>query len=201
MNLDSLLLRPAEPNLEEGLAYGHYLDDLAPGFRYTLGRHAAETIAEAYLRPGHDLSYEHVTFAELDGLIVGAAAGYTTEQHRHSVGGGLAQAIHARSRPRHLRSAAIAKWLRYFGPESDAEFYVWLLAVSEEYRGHGVGSLLMDHLEERAREAGSSHFSLDADAKNHRARSFYERRGMSVASGWPRLPLVPWMVVRMSKAL
>ena len=61
--------------------------------------------------------------------------------------------------------------------------------------------LLMDHLEERACEAGSTHFSLDAEAKNDRARSFYERRGMSVESGWPALPLVPWMVVRMSKPL
>jgi ribosomal protein S18 acetylase RimI-like enzyme len=100
-----------------------------------------------------------------------------------------------------MRSASIAKWLRYFGPESDAEFYVWLLAVSEEYRGHGVGSLLMDHLEERAREVGSTRFSLDAEAKNDRARSFYQRRGMSVESGWPTLPLVPRMVVRMSKSL
>lgn len=201
MDLDSLLLRPARPTVEEGRAYGRYLDDLAPGFRYTLGRHAVETIAEAYLQPGHNLSYEHATFAELDGLIVGVAAGYTTEQHRHSVDGGLENAIRVRSRPRHIRSRAIAKWLRYFGPEADGEFYLWLLAVSAEYRGLGVGSTLMDHVEERAREVGSTRFTLDADAKNERARRFYERRGMSVESGWPRLPLVPWMVVRMSKPI
>ncbi len=201
MNLDSLRLRPATPTLEEGLSYGHYLVDAAPGFRYTLGRRAAETIAEAYLRPDHNLSYEHVTFAELDGLIVGVGAGYTTEQHRRSVDGGLARAIHVQTRPRRMRAASIAKWLRYFGPESDTEFYVWLLAVSEEYRRHGVGSLLMDHLEKCAREAGSTHFSLDTDPKNERARNFYEHRGMSVESGWPTLPLVPRMVVRMSKSL
>lgn len=201
MNLDSLLLRPARPTLEEGRAYGRYLDDLAPGFRYTLGRYAVETIAEAYLQPGHNLSYERATFAELDGLIVGVAAGYTTEQHRQSVDGGLASAIRVRSRPRHIRSAAIAKWLRYFGPEADGEFYLWLLSVSAEYRGVGVGATLMDHMEELARGEGSTRFSLDVEAKNERARRFYERRGMGVESGWPRLPLVPSMVVRMSKSI
>jgi ribosomal protein S18 acetylase RimI-like enzyme len=196
----SVVLRAAQPVFEEGQAYGRYLEDLAPGFRYTLGRGAADAIAHAFVQPGHDLSYEHVTFAELDGSIVGVVAGYTTEAHRGSTEGALAQALGRRG-PLGVRTAALAKWLRYFGPRVDGEFYVWALAVSEGLRGQGIGSVLMDFAEDRARAGGSDRFVLDADAKNDGARRFYERRGMTVESGWPSLPLVPPQVVRMSKSL
>jgi ribosomal protein S18 acetylase RimI-like enzyme len=198
--MEKVTLRAAEPVLEEGRAYGRYLDDLAPGFRYTLGRRAVEAIAGAYVQPGHDLSYEHATFAERDGGIVGVIAGYTGEQHQHSVDGALAEALGRRGFLG-MRTAALVKWLRYFGPRVDDEFYVWLLAVSVGYRGQGIGTVLMDSIDDRARGSGSTRLCLDVEAENEGARRFYERRGMTVESEWPTLPLLPAQVVRMSKPL
>lgn len=60
MDPRSVLLRPARPVHDDGLVYGRYLDDLAPGFRYTLGRSAVGAIASAFVEPGHDLSYESI---------------------------------------------------------------------------------------------------------------------------------------------
>ena len=197
---DALVLRSAAPTLQEGLAYGRYLDDLAPGFRYTLGRHAVDVIGSAFMKPGHDLSFEHTTFAERDDAIVGVVAGYTGEQHRRSVGGALQQAIRG-SGAGGMRTAAFAKWLRYFGPNADDEFYVWVLEVSEGHRGQGIGTVMMDFSEDRARAIGATRLSLDAEARNENARRFYERRGMTVESEWPSLPLIPAMIVRMSKPL
>ena len=198
--VESVLLRPAEPTLEEGLVYGAFLDDLAPGFRYTLGRGAVDVVARAYTQPDHDLSYEHTFFAERDGVIVGVVSGYTSEQHRHSVDGVLKRAIGARGL-RSMRTAMLATWMRHFGPSEDDEFYVWALAVSDGFRGEGIGTVLMDSAEDRARARGSTRLSLDADAKNEGARRFYERRGMTVASEWPSLALVPPQIVRMTKPL
>ena len=196
----SLVLRPAEPTREEGLVYGRYLDDLAPGFRYVLGREAVGVIASAFVEPGHDLSFEHTTFAERDGSIVGVIAGYTGEQHRRSVDGALKRAMDG-SGVGSMRIAALAKWLRHFGPKTDGELYVWVLEVNEGMRGEGIGTVMMDFAEERARGLGATRLCLDADAKNEGGRRFYERRGMTVESEWPTLPLVPAMVVRMSKPL
>lgn len=37
-------------------------------------------IATAFAQPDHDLSYQNVTFAERDNVIVGMVLGYTAEQ-------------------------------------------------------------------------------------------------------------------------
>jgi ribosomal protein S18 acetylase RimI-like enzyme len=199
MDPTALVFRDAEPSLDEGRLYARYLDDIAPGFRFTLGRRAVDLLAQAFTHPGHALSFEHVTFAELDGAIVGVVAGYTTEQTE-----GFDETLRrilTEMRVSGLRISALAKWLRYFGPERSGDFYVWLLAVSEELRSQGIGSRLMDHIEARARQEGCARCTLDADARNSATRRFYERRGMVVESRWPRSRLLPAMVLRFARPL
>lgn len=193
-------LRAARPTLEEGLTYGRYLTELAPGFRYTLGRRAVELLASLYTEPGHDLSFEHVTFAEHERDIVGVVAGYTAGEHRNSSEETVRRAIGGGVLGR-MRAAFLCYWLRYFGTRNEDDYYVWALAVREDLRSQGIGSVLMDSMEDRARARGCATLSLDADAKNEGARRFYERRGMTVESQWPRIPFVPPPIVRMTKTL
>ena len=85
MDRHSIVLRAANPTFDEGLACARYLDEAAEGFfRFWLGRRAAHIIATAFAQPDHDLSYQNVTFAERDNVIVGMFLGYTAEQHRSS---------------------------------------------------------------------------------------------------------------------
>lgn len=52
------------------------------------------------------------------------------------------------------------------------------LFVSEEFRGHGVGSALIAECERRARELGCSRIGMAVNPDlNPRARAFYERLG------------------------
>ena len=73
----------------------------------------------------------------------------------------------------------------------DGYFYIHAIAVDKEVRGDGVGSVLMDSFEERARATGSTRLSLDVFAKNEGARRFYKRRGMTVESQWPQRLAIP----------
>ena len=75
-----------------------------------------------------------------------------------------------------------APLMRIIDSIADGDFYVGAIAVDKELRGDGVGSVLMDFFEERARASGSTRLSLDVSAKNEGARRFYERRGMNVES-------------------
>ncbi len=85
MDRQSIVLRAANPTFDEGLAFARYQDKAAEGFmRFMLGRRAAHIIATAFAQPDHDLSYQNVTFAESDNVIVGMTLGYTAEQHRRS---------------------------------------------------------------------------------------------------------------------
>ncbi len=75
MDRHSIVLRAANPTFDEGLAFARYADEVAEGFfRFMLGRRAAQILATVFAQPDHDLSYQHVTFAERDNVIVGMIA-------------------------------------------------------------------------------------------------------------------------------
>ncbi len=165
-------------------------------------RRAAHIIATAFAQPGHDLSYQNVTFAERDNVIVGMVLAYTAEQHLRSSHEPLNRAAGRRNLRLRIVRILFAPLMRIADSIADGDFYVHAIAVDRELRSDGVGSVLMDSTEERARERGSSRLSLDVSARNDGARRFYERRGMNVESQWPkRLPLPGLKFYRMAKGL
>ena len=203
MDRHSIVLRAANPAFNEGLAFARYLDEAAEGFfRFWLGRRAVHIIATAFTQPDHDLSYQNVTFAERDNVIVGMVLGYTAEQHRRSSHEPLEQAA-GRSNPRmRIVRTLFAPIMRIIDSIAHGDFYVQAIAVDAELRGDGVGSILMDSSEERAHASGSTRLSLDVSAKNKEARRFYEHRGMKVESQWPKRLAIPVLkFYRMTKVL
>jgi len=189
--------------MEDGLAFARYLDEAAEGFfRFMLGRRAGPILAKAFLQPDHDLSYQNVALAERYNVIVGMVSGYTAEQHRRSSRRPLKDA----AGPRNLRMRGVlivfAPLMRIIDYVADGAFYLQAIAVDKELRGQRVGSVLMDAFEQQARASGSTRLALDVSAKNEGARRFYERRGMTIESQWPkRLPLPGLRFYRMTKAL
>ena len=203
MDRDSIVLRPAKSTLDEGLTFARYLDEAAEGFfRFMIGRRVEQVIATAFLQPGHDLSHQNVTFAEQEGTIVGMVSGYTAKQHRASSRRPLKDAAGKRNLRMRIVSVLFAPPKRIIDSTSDEDFYVQAIAVSKELQGGGVGSTLMDFIEEEARTSGSTRLALDVSAKNESARRFYSNRGMSVESQWPkRLPIRALKFCRMIKKL
>ncbi|UCF05525.1 MAG: GNAT family N-acetyltransferase [bacterium] len=203
MDRHSIVLRAAKPTFDEGLEFARYLDQAAEGFfRFMLGRRAAQIIATVFSQPDHDLSYQNVTFAECDNVIVGMVSGFTAEQHRRSSRQSLKEAAGRRNLRMRIVLILFAPLMRIIDSIADGDYYLQGIAVDKELRGDGVGSFLMDSFEERARASGSTRLSLDVSAKNEGARRFYERRGMAVASQWPkRLPIPGLRFYRMTKTL
>ena len=91
--------------------------------------------------------------------------------------------------------------LRLLGAHADRDFYIQALAVDRELRGQGIGSALMECIEDRARGRGCRRLCLDVAAKNKGARRLYERRGMTVERGCLDKLHVPHFVIRMTKEL
>ena len=203
MDRHSIVLRAASPVIDEGLAFARYLDEAAEGFfRFWLGHRAAHIIATAFAQPDHDLSYRNVTFAERDNVIVGMVLGYTAEQHRRSSHEPLERAAGKKNLRMRIVRVLFAPIMRVIDSIADDDFYVQAIAVDTVLRGEGVGSMLMDASEQRARAGGSTRLSLDVSAKNKEARRFYEHRGMKVESQWPkRLALPSLKFYRMTKVL
>lgn len=202
MSRHSIILQAAKPEIGEGLLFSRYLDEAAEGFiRFWLGRRAPQIVAKAYIQPNNDYSYQNVVFAVHDQVIVGMASGFTGEQHRRFSDRPLKRAAGfpaLRMRAVRVLSAPI---MRIISTVADSDFYLLALAVDSEMRGEGVGSTLMDSIEEQARAVGSARLTLDVSAKNKGARRLYERRGMTVESEWPALAFIPPLFVRMTKRL
>ena len=157
MDRQSIVLRAANPTFDEGLAFARYADEVAEGFfRSMLGRRAEHILATAFAQPDHDLSYQNVTFAERDNVIVGMYAAYTAEQHRRSSRKPLKQAAGRRNIRMRIVMILFAPVMRITDSIPDGDFYLQFIGVDKVLRGEGVGSILMDSFEKRARASGST---------------------------------------------
>ena len=196
-------LRAANPTFDEGREFARYLDTAAEGFfRFMLGRRSIEALAAVYVLPGHDLSFENVTFAECDKVIVGMVSGYTAEQHRRSSMQPLKRAAGRWNARFWIVSVLFAPFLRIIDSIDDEDFYLQAIAVDKKIRGAGIGRVLMDSIEDQAVATGSARLVLDVSAENTGARRFYERRGFVVDSRWPRRWAIPkFKLLRMAKVL
>lgn len=203
MDQPETILRAAHPTLEEGREFARYLDTAAEGFfRLWLGRSAVEILAQVFVQPDHDLSYENVTFAEREQEIVGMVSGYTAEQHRRSSMRPLQQAAGRWNVRFHTVSILFAPFLRIIDTIDDGDFYLQAIAVDQEVRGAGVGGALMNRIQQQAVASGSARLVLDVSAANQSARRFYERRDMTVVSRWPERWAIPKLkMLRLVKAL
>jgi ribosomal protein S18 acetylase RimI-like enzyme len=203
MDKSIVALRQANPTEDDGLAFAKYLDEAAEGFfRFMLGRRAKHIIAEAFTFPDHDLSYQNVTFAERDKLIVGMISGYSAEQHRRSSLAPLNRAAGWWNLRMKIVQVVFAPLLRIIDSISDEDFYLQAFAIDKEHRGNGIGSLLMDSLEEKARASGSARLALDVSAKNENAFRLYLHRGLTIESKWPkRLHIFSFQLFRMTKMI
>jgi ribosomal protein S18 acetylase RimI-like enzyme len=192
MEQHAITLRTATPTQDDGLAFARYLDDAAEGFfRFMLGRRSGQIIADAFAQPDHDLSYQNVTFAERGNVVVAMVSGCTAEQHRRSSRRPLKEAAgrcHLRMR---IVLMVFAPLMRIIDSMADRDFYLQAIAVDKQLRGDGLGALLMDSLEQQARESGAKRLSLDVSAGNKGAIRFYERRGMTIESQWPKRLKIP----------
>lgn len=59
-----------------------------------------------------------------------------------------------------------------------ATLELWQIYVLEEWQGKGVARELYDWAETQARSRGGEHLQLSVYVDNHRARRFYDRRGL-----------------------
>ena len=196
----SIFLRPARPKFSEGLQFAHYLDQAAEGFfRVMLGRKSERIIASAFTDTGHTLSHENVLFAEVDTKIVGMSSTFSEKQHRLFSDEPLQRAAKRNAIRLKLVRTLFAPIWRILETIPEGDFYVQGIAIKPELRGSGIGSLLMNDIENRAKASGSNRLSLDVSAKNDGARRLYKRFGMVDSSTWPNSRFLPTVFFRMAK--
>lgn len=183
---DCVELRPARPTEDEGRRFARYANEASHGLVQRLfGKSFERILATMFLSPGHDMSYETTVFAVVDEEIVGMASCFSAEEHGRSSSKPMlaAAGIHL------IRIVPIAilgmRLFRFINTVPDGDYYVSAVAVEDGRRGLGIGSVLLDDIDERALGAGCRRVALDVAADNPEARRLYERRGMTMEAESP----------------
>lgn len=184
-----MTVRPARPDPGDAAHFARYLDLAGDGlFRWMLGRRSAAILAEAYPTPGHDLSYEHVRFAEVGGEVAGMLSGYTAADHARASDEPLEKAAGIHKLRLWAAGLLAAPVLGFMGRLAEGDWYLQAVAVDPAHRGAGIGSVLLDHAEQVARTTGCRRIVLDVAVDNEGARRLYERRGMAIEARSPTIP-------------
>ncbi len=192
--------RAAKPTIEDGRAYARYLDEVTEGFvRMRLGRQTIDIVARAFTHPDHDLSYQNVSFVERQGRIVGMASGFTAKEQRRFSEEALRQEAGGLALRLRITAILFAPLIRILETIEEGDFYIVTMIVDGDLRGQGVGTEVLLHMGQRAREAEAARISLDVASGNKGARRLYERKGWIVESKWPNLPLIPPVFFRMAR--
>jgi ribosomal protein S18 acetylase RimI-like enzyme len=161
-------------------------------YRALLGddHRAHEVLARLFAAPGNTFSFDATRVAERDGRILGIASSYAADQGQRRARASLVPAFRA------LGPFALARVLRAVWRIADASmgidprhWYVANVAVVEDGRGAGLGSLLLADAEAKARAQGLRGVSLELDGDEPEVRRFYERAGYEVVEERDSAPL------------
>lgn len=130
---------------------------------------ALHFLTRLFMQPGNIYSYQH-TFVAVDtaGNIAGSVTGYDGDNFAR------------------LRQPVLdlmkTKYNNTMVPEAETaggEFYLDTVAVSPAARGQGIGTLLLKHMIDYARQQHFKQAGLLVDLDNPEARRLYERLGFN----------------------
>ena len=184
------IIRPACPNDVEAaipLIYSSGPDAFNYVFTHPACGTARDFLAHAFPCAGGGFSYPVHWVVELDGEVVGTAAGYTGTEASRFLFPAIRQIFHvyglAGSVPviyRGLRTEQVVP------PPKGADcFYIANVGIAPPLRGKGLGERLLSHLHDIARERGATFTALDVSVENPRAEALYSRLGYRVTRELP----------------
>ncbi len=78
--------------------------------------------------------------------------------------------------------------LLYWGNQKEKAKYIHSLVVTDKYNGKGIGTKIIQQVESDAKEDNCRYLRLDADSKNPKLCSYYEKLGFQKV-GTKELPL------------
>ena len=202
MKGNTVSIRKAYPDMQEGLLFAEYLNEASEGFfKSMLGKETYEIIAEAYFKPNNDYSYENALIIEYKNEIVGMVSGYTKSEKESFKRNVLFQSSKG-SKFKIVMFSIIGLVLsRFLGPRRKDDFYIQAIAINNQLRGKGLGQKLLEHISKKAIETGSKTLSLDVSSKNAKAIKSYHKFGMKESSCWPNFLNIPPIFTRMEKRL
>jgi len=199
---DTIIIREAKPDFEEGLVVAQFFDEAAEGFfKSMLGEKTFEIIANAFVKSNNEFSFENVNIIEYKNKIVGMVSGYTYTEKQGYKKNSLSKTYKGEKLRIMIFSVTGRILSRFLGPNGKEDYYIQAIAINSKMRGKGLGQRLMKYSGEIAIKKGSKTLSLDVSSKNEKAIICYKKYGMEIFSHWPNFLKLPPVFTRMMKKL
>jgi len=145
------------------------------------------TMIGSFPRRRNVFSHTHSHFVEVDGRMAGMAQALTRAQIR------AGQLRTMMLMARYLKLAFLSQ-IPHLGRSSrimvqieHGDSYLAHIATYPEFRSRGLGTMLMQAVEQEARAAGSERIVLDVETDNTRAIELYERLDFQIEARSPVL--------------
>ena len=131
-----------------------------------------EVSEEAITDPDYRYSYTRGIVDEREGKVAGIVYGYTDEE----------EPIIDQPLEKILQKHGIYEQVKMFTDRETFpdEWYLDSICVSEEFRGQGIGSSLLEALPPIVKKQNRDVIGLSCDKQNPQARKLYERHGFTV---------------------
>ncbi len=191
MSCQKIVVRKARQ--EDAPVLAHlYVEAFGSKIRWAFGSsEQAMSTMVAQLLEADQMRLSETLVAEVDGQVAGMAVLRRDQTHRHSL-----RAVWQLAR-RHVRGWRVLT-VTFIMSALCSNFctatraYLETLAVDSRFRGHGIGTLLLEQCFEEARQAGKRDISLHVVDTNPRAKQLYERMGFRTL----RVERFGWFVSR-----
>lgn len=172
----SIIIRPAIKKDAKSLAPLIYsaIEDLALHFTGAdSANEAIERLAVLVTEEENRFSYQYALVIEEEGNIIGLGSAYP----ENIIDDLTFQTIELSKKfSWHIKSKQESRLLKD-KEAPQGTYYIDHLAVNEDYRGKGYATLLLEAMENNAKEMGFMVISLLVDYANPKARSLYEKLG------------------------
>lgn len=175
-----LEIRPALPTDQGPIAELMY--SAGPEFYdFIYGDKAMEFIRYEFAQGTGFCGWHNVTVAVQDGIVVGTGCFYDRKTYNKMIGGsvknffgffGALGALPVLWRSRHTANS--------MKPPKPGEVYLANFGVDSTCRSQGVGSRMIQHKIQQARNEGYHLFGLDVAVTNPRAQALYSKLGLQV---------------------
>ena len=168
---NTIIIREAKPDKQEGLVFAQFFDEASEGFfKSMLGIKTYEIIADAFVKTNNEYSFENAIMIEYQSKIVGMVSGYTYAEKEGFRKDILSQ-FPKGAKLRIKMFSVFGKVLSHFlGPREKGDYYLQAIAVSSKMRGKGLGQRLMKYSGEIAIKKGAKTLSLDVSRKNEKGK-------------------------------
>lgn len=176
-------------------------------YTHLLGKQAHRILAGLFCKPDNDNSYQFTHFLQDSGHIAGMVNGWTTAQKQHNDRYNE-QLVRHFAGWRYLQYISVGLYLsevtEFIGTNlDDHDFYIQMVAIYPEFRGHGHSKKLLNHAHDLAVAQACRRLVLDVDERNSVAIRAYKKMDFTVIdeSQKRKDDGIRWGMLRMAKSL